>query len=288
MIRKNFKKGDVVRDRGLKTPPDVQRCDDICYGKDAKRQVLDVYRPAGRKETLPVIVSFHGGAFVYGDKERYQFYCMSLALRGFAVVNYSYRLAPRFKFPAPIEDTNLVFAWILKHAEEYGLDTERIFAVGDSAGAHGLATYLNVMTNPGYAANFSFRTPEKLKIRAVALNCGIYAMEGVDPKDRFTRGIMRDYLPGGGTESEMRLIDVTRNMTADFPPVFLMTSSGDFLQGQAPVLERALKKNGIPYVYHYYSSEEEELGHVFHLDLRKKYSGVCNDEECEFFLKCVC
>ena len=48
----------------------------------------------------PVIVSFHGGGWVYGDKNVYQFYCMELAKRGFAVVNYSYNqrgllLAPR-------------------------------------------------------------------------------------------------------------------------------------------------------------------------------------------------
>lgn len=99
---------------------------------------LDVYRPKATniEEKLPVIVSVHGGGWVYGDKEGYQYYCMSLAQRGFAVVNFSYRLAPESKFPASIIDTNLVFGWILDHAEEYGFDTENIFAVGDSAGAH--------------------------------------------------------------------------------------------------------------------------------------------------------
>lgn len=55
---------------------------------------------------IPVIVSVHGGGWGYGDKERYQYYCMSLAQQGFAVVNFSYRLASKYKFPAPLEDTN--------------------------------------------------------------------------------------------------------------------------------------------------------------------------------------
>ena len=73
-IRKSFKEGDDIRDAGLEAPEDVIRYDDILYGADPKWQVLDVYRPKGREgEKLPVIVSVHGGGWVYGDKERYQY-----------------------------------------------------------------------------------------------------------------------------------------------------------------------------------------------------------------------
>ena len=120
-IRKSFKEGDDIRDEGLKTPENIERFDDIIYGTDPDWQVLDVYRPIGDKEKkLPVIVSVHGGGWVYGDKKRYQYYTMGLAQRGFAVVNFTYRLAPEFKFPAPLEDTNLVMQWVMDHAKEYG------------------------------------------------------------------------------------------------------------------------------------------------------------------------
>ena len=143
----------MIRDAGLTTPDDIQRFDNIVYGEDKVWQSLDVYRPKAIniEEKLAVIVSVHGGGWVYGDKKTYQFYCMSLAQRGFAVVNFSYRLAPESKFPASIIDTNLVFGWILDHAEEYGFDTENVFAVGDSAGAHMLGLYTNLCTNPKYA-----------------------------------------------------------------------------------------------------------------------------------------
>ena len=105
LIRKQFKEGDDIRDAGLTTPAGIKRFDDIAYGPDIDWQVLDVYRPKDIEGPLPVIVSVHGGGWVYGDKERYQWYCMDLALRGFAVVNFTYRLAPEFKFPASMEDT---------------------------------------------------------------------------------------------------------------------------------------------------------------------------------------
>lgn len=86
MFGQKLKKGDDIRDYGLTAPKDIIRYDDIVYGQDAKWQSLDVYRPrAAEGQMLPVIVSVHGGVWVYGDEERYQFYCMNLAKRGFAV-----------------------------------------------------------------------------------------------------------------------------------------------------------------------------------------------------------
>ena len=82
-VRKSFSEADDIRDAGLSTPPDVFRQDDILYGKDPVWQRLDVYRPRNSEGPLPVIVSVHGGGWAYGDKERYQWYCMDLARRGF-------------------------------------------------------------------------------------------------------------------------------------------------------------------------------------------------------------
>ena len=74
IVRKAFAAGNMVRDAGLKTPEDVQRFDNIVYGEDKVWQSLDVYRPKATniEEKLPVIVSVHGGGWVYGDKERYR------------------------------------------------------------------------------------------------------------------------------------------------------------------------------------------------------------------------
>ena len=118
-MNREWKVNDAKRDAGLTTPEDIVRYDDLLYGPDEKINRLDVYRPkAAEGKTIPVIVSIHGGGWVYGDKELYQFYCMSLAQRGFAVVNFTYRLAPGHKFPAQLEDTNMVMEWVFAHAGE--------------------------------------------------------------------------------------------------------------------------------------------------------------------------
>lgn len=283
-LRWSFARSDAVRDAGLATPDGVIRDDGIRYGEDPRWQALDVYRPrSGEGETLPVIVSVHGGGWVYGDKDLYQFYCMSLAQRGFAVVNFSYRLAPEHKFPAPLEDTNSVFHWVLNHAAQYDFDPGHIFAVGDSAGANILGLYCDACADPSYAVGYGFRCPDGFVPKAVALNCGQYHIEYKRLPTTLGQLLIRDYLPRRGSVEEMERIDVTAHITSRFPPVFLMTSNGDFLRGQAPLLSRALEANGVPYVYRCYGSVKERLGHVFHCDVRSPAAQRCNDEECAFF-----
>ena len=285
MIRKNFKKTDDVRDAGLSTPDNIVRYDDIVYGEDAKWQALDVYRPKdkGGKE-LPVIVSVHGGAWVYGDKERYQYYCMNLAQRGFAVVNFTYRLAPEYKFPSPLEDTNLVFTWVLSNAEEYGFDISHIFAVGDSAGGHLLGLYTSICTNPKYAAEFTFKTPRGFVPAAIALNCGKYeiSLEG-DLTDEQTKLLMADFLTERGSDKELELINVTNHVTKDYPPTFLMTATGDFLKDQAPLMAAKLASCNVPFIYRLYGDSKNKLDHVFHCNIKLDEAKLCNDEECRFF-----
>ena len=283
-IRETFSEGDNLRDAGLTTPEDIIRYDDIAYGPDPAQQSLDVYRPkTAEGKKLPVIVSVHGGGWVYGDKERYQFYCMNLAQRGFAVVNFTYRLAPENKYPASLEDTNSVFTWVLANGEKYGFDTEHVFAVGDSAGAHNLGLYAAICTNPVYATFYEFDAPKGFKPTAIALNCGAYSLVG-DKSDQ-TIALMTDFLPEHGTERELWLIDVISHITWDYPPTFFMTSSGDFLQEQAGPLAAQLVRMKVPFVFRYYGDKDNILPHVFHCNTRLAEAKLCNDEECEYFRK---
>lgn len=282
-VRSQWTKNDASRDEGLSTPDDILRYDNILYGNDRQYQVLDVYRPKNAAPFLPVIVSVHGGGWVYGTKETYQFYCMSLAQQGFAVVNFSYRLAPEHKYPASLEDTNSVFHWVFAHAKEYGFDIRHIFAVGDSAGAHILGMFCNLCTNPLYAKKYSFAPPEGFVPNAIAMNCGVYWMSLSDEEDESLKLMLKDYLPMQGSESELYNINVISHITSAFPPVFLMTAEDDYLKYGAPVLASKLQECNVPFIYRCYRADKYNLGHVFHLNLRQQDAQSCNQEEVAFF-----
>lgn len=285
-IRKEWKISDAKRDAGLTTPDDVERYDDIQYGPDSEWNVLDVYRPKGKEEKLPVIVNVHGGGWVYGDKELYQFYGMALAQRGFAVVNFTYHLAPEYKYPMSFEDMNRVICWMYDNAGKYRLDMEHVFMVGDSAGGHMAALYTDICTNPEYAKHYDFTVPNGFRAKALGLNCGVYTPLGREAEmssESHDKEFMQDLLPNGGTPEEAELVDVTKHVTPDFPPVFLMTAVGDFCRQQASFMREALERNRVPYFFKIYGSEERPLYHVFHVTIQEEEGRRCNDEECKFF-----
>ena len=280
-IRYDFGKGDRKRDAGLQTPDDVRRFDDIAYGPNKKYQLLDVYRPKDAEGKLPVIVSVHGGGWVYGTKETYQFYCMSLAQRGFAVVNYSYRLAPEYKYPAQIEDTNMVIRWILDNGESYGFDLNNIFALGDSAGGHLLSVYTAMLNDRAYAMHYRIDTPEDFRFNAIALNCGVYHQEYTGKG--MTIRLLNDLLPKGWTREDLEMLNSADKISPAYPPTYVMSANGDFLKDQVDFIVPELKKNGIPHVVKIYGDTDNVLRHVFHVNIKQKDAAVCNDEECAFF-----
>lgn len=281
-IRKDFAQGDVARDEGLVRPDDVEWEDDLCYGVHGKWNLLDIYYPKGTSDLLPVIISIHGGAWVYGTKEVYQYYGCSLAQHGFAVVNFNYRLAPENPFPAALEDINQLFTWVAEHGKEHHIDTENLFVVGDSAGAQFCAQYAAMLGNPEYAALYDFKLPD-VKLRAVALNCGCYNMEKrFNEKDRdkalaYFCGEPEAFLP---------FVDTMSYLNEKFPPAFVMTACHDFLREEAEPMVHALRKYGVEAEFHLYGSEtRKEIAHVFHCNMKLDEAAKCNDEECAFFRK---
>ena len=295
LIRKMFGEGDTKRDEGLKTPRTVQRFNNISYGTHPTWNLLDVYRPKRAKEALlPVIAIIHGGAWVYGDKDVYQFYGMSLAERGFAVVNFSYRLAPEFKFPSAIEDICAVFRLIYDNAETYHFDTDNLFAVGDSAGAHLTTLFSGLLTNPEYKKALKeaypkakFTLPKGIHLNAVALNCGKYDLGADKDLDENSKHLLKDLLPKGGTKAERALVNAVTVVTDKFPPAFVMTCPGDTMREQAKVIANVLNDNAVPFCYRYYGDKKNPLYHVFHCNMRQEEADYCNDDELLFFDVCL-
>lgn len=110
-----------------------------CFGHDP-RQKLDVYRPRKRGHSeLPIIVFIYGGSWNSGSKDGYTFVGRALAAKGFVVAIPDYRLVPKVRFPAFLEDNAAAVKWIVAHARSIGGDPDRIVLAGHSAGAYNAA-----------------------------------------------------------------------------------------------------------------------------------------------------
>ena len=280
LFRYNASKSDRKRDAAIALPEGITQCRNISYGPHGKDNLLDVYYPEGTAAPLPTIVSIHGGGYVYGSKEVYRRYGMDMAKRGFAFVNFNYRLAPKWKFPTPLCDTNAVLHWVVKNAHRYHLDPDRILLVGDSAGAQLASQYAAMWANPVYAALFPLKLP-KITIRALGLNCGLYdmAQRASDPR----KGLSLDYL-GRELSPEDPRFRVLESIGNNYPPAFLTTSCEDFLRENAEPMCRFLKERGIDAQWRCYGREgDKTVGHVFHVNIALPEATQCNDDTAEFF-----
>lgn len=284
-LRVRFTDFDTERDSGLSTPESVRRFDHISYGIHGEWNLLDVYRLKDSSELQPVIINVHGGGWIYGTKETYQYYGMDLAQRGFTVVNPSYRLAPESYFPAQLEDVNACVSWVLDHGHEYGMDTEQIFMVGDSAGAHLLTLYSSACTDPDFALTLGIQIPKGFVPKAVALNCGCYRPLHEPFLDNYDvmHTLMTDLLGEEDFDNRSRWIDAPAHITESFPPAFVTTALGDYMNAQTDYLTAAFEKLAVKYQTKVYGSEENPLWHVFHLYIWMEEAIQCNEDACTFF-----
>jgi len=115
-------KDDVIS----QTPYEQERCK------------LDLTVPVGGKG-FATYVYFYGGGLKKGSKDLASEYCaeirQSFARAGVAVVTPDYRLSPKVKYPAYVDDAAAAFAWTVKHIAEHGGDPHKVFIGGHSAGA---------------------------------------------------------------------------------------------------------------------------------------------------------
>ncbi|MBR2546491.1 MAG: alpha/beta hydrolase [Erysipelotrichaceae bacterium] len=274
-MRRDWKKGDDIRDKGLTDPDNVEIIDNINYGDGSVNNLLTLHR-AKIKGLLPVIVDIHGGGYFYGDKERYHYYCSELASYGFAVINFNYHLAPDWMFPKPLEDTALVFKWMTENAKEYRLDINNVFIVGDSAGAQLTSQYAAILSNPEYEKLFDFEVNKNFTVQAIVCNCGMYDILN-DPSNK-----RLSFYYGKDFNNRSSRLDVLKYINSNYPPTLVMTSNGDFLKDNGEPFAKYLNSKGVENEYHYYDPNNKQLEHVFHIAIRTEEAIQCNDRECQF------
>lgn len=170
---------------------------------------LDLYRPVGDGQH-PTIVMIHGGAWQHGSPRDNAVLNRYLAGQGYTVVAIAYRLAPRYRFPAQIEDVRSALKFIRQNAATYEIDLNRMAIMGRSAGAH-LAMLAAYSTNaPSFRAVVNYYGP-------VDLTQGYYDPPNPDPIN--SKKTLNAFL--GGTPNQ-------------FPDLYQAASPINFVRSNLP------------------------------------------------------
>ncbi len=124
---------------------------DVAYAKQSGSQMLDLYYPDGASGPYPLIIHFHGGAFLFGTRRDDNLRPMLRALkRGYALASVEYRLSGEARFPALVYDCKAAIRFLRANASRLHLDPWRFAAWGPSAGGYLAAMMGTTCGNPAF------------------------------------------------------------------------------------------------------------------------------------------
>lgn len=120
---------------------------------------LDIYLPDEEVKNFRTIVWFHGGGLEGGAKNSGGTVALALAFKrnGVACVSAGYRLSPKVKYPAYLDDAAAAVAWTIANIEKHGGDPKQVFIGGHSAGGY-LAAAIGF--DPKYLAGYGVSTDQ--------------------------------------------------------------------------------------------------------------------------------
>jgi acetyl esterase/lipase len=158
---------------------------------------LDFFRAtvAAEKQPAPCALVIHGGGWDSGDRTQFADFNRELAQLGCAVAAIDYRLAPRWRWPAPREDVHAALAFLRMRAVELGIDPTRVVLLGRSAGGQiALATAYD-RPDPAIRGVIAFYAPADLE----------FAWRYAKPSDVLDSFRLLDQYLGGPPEYDLAL-----------------------------------------------------------------------------------
>ncbi len=140
---------------------------DVTYSTiDGVNLKMDIYYPQTDSSSYPVVMYVHGGGWTSGSKSSGAGMrdVPTLLDHGYAVASIDYRLAPRWKFPAQIEDVKCAVRYLRVNAEELKIDPDHIGTYGGSVGGH-LVTLLGTSSDDLFGGDCPW--PGSARVQAV-------------------------------------------------------------------------------------------------------------------------
>ena len=204
--------------------------EDVVYGKGSDVDLhLDIARPAEPDGPSPCIVVIHGGAWRQGNKRAHRREIRTFAQQGYVSATVQYRLCPEHRFPAQVQDVKCAVRYLRAHAEEYGIDPDRIGAIGYSAGAH-LSMLLGTMDPADGLEGDGGWGDESSKVQAVVSFFGPTQLDAADiPAPSVP--LVREFIGGLSSEKpdEYRAASPLTYVSKGDAPMLLLQGTEDVL-----------------------------------------------------------
>jgi acetyl esterase/lipase len=132
---------------------------EIAYNKYPGLNLIMDYFPSQKVGNRPCVIVVHGGSWNKGDNKQLPELNSYLASIGYNVAAITYRLAPKYQTPAPVEDIHAALAYLREHAKALNIDTTNFVLLGRSAGAQIALLAAYTLHEPGLKAVIDYYGP---------------------------------------------------------------------------------------------------------------------------------
>lgn len=232
---------------------------------------LTFYYPDDGEEIHPVILYIHGGGWSVGNAQAVSPFAKLLASNGYVVANAEYALAPEHPYPTSTYQLVSALNYLYEHAQEHGIDKNRIFIGGNSAGAH-LASQLGALaSNPTYADGIGveINAPSD-NIKGLLLFNGVYNFDNAGECGfPFFNKLVWAYT-GTKQYKEYEKIDelsTVKHITPDYPATFITVGDIDPLEPQTIEFVDVLENAGVDCTALMWTGTDSELFHDYIYEL---------------------
>lgn len=208
-------------------PTDARVHLDIRYTTEEDRQrSLDVYEPPAKPSEAsskrPAVIWIHGGGWQRGNKRSVQVKPQAFNQHGYVFISVGYRFVPEVSLDQMAGDIAAAIGWVMRHADKYAIDRERVILAGHSAGAHLAAL---VATDESYLKPFGLKRSQLFA--CIPVDTAMYDV----PAQTQSLGPLRRaiYQPvfGDDEASQKRFSPVHHVPGSDPPPPFLIVHVAD-------------------------------------------------------------
>ena len=219
-----------------------------------------IYTPRNVSGVLPVIVYYHGGGWVIGSPEVYEYSTLALAEEtGAVVVSVDYRLSPEFKFPTAHEDAYSAYEWVKNNAALINGNPAKVAVAGESAGGNMAITVSMMARDRGLGLPVHI-----LSVFPVAnndLNTPSYNQyANAKPLSRpLVQYFVANYFnsPADGDSPLISLVDVAN--LSGLPPTTIIAAEIDPLQSEGMQLRDKLQSQGVTVTYQLFAGATHEF-----------------------------
>jgi acetyl esterase len=210
---------------------------------------LRLVRPRGLAGPLPVVLYFHGGGWMLGDKETHDRLVREIAIGAQATVVFvEYLRSPEVRYPVAVEQAYAATKWVAENGASIKVDPSRLALAGDGAGGTVVAA-VTLLARERHGPRIAFQVLFS-PVTDARFDTASYTQFAAGPwlTSEGMEGFWDSYAPHAATREEPAAapLRATLAQLQGLPPALVITAEVDVVRDEGEAYAHKLLEAGVP------------------------------------------